>query len=94
MSRVYRIFETSQFLEKLEHQNFKGRKEKIKLKLAEYVYPQLKEEPHYGLNIKKLHGKYNEVWRYRIGDWRFFYSIDEKEKIVFMLTVRERGESY
>ena len=94
MKGGYRIFETSQFLEKLELQDFKGRKEKILLKLSEYVYPQLKEEPHFGLNIKKLRGKYNEIWRYRLGDWRFFYSIDEKEKIIFVLTVRERGEAY
>ena len=94
MRGEYRIFETSQFLEKLELRDFKGRKEKILLKLSEYVYPQLKEEPHFGLNIKKLRGKYNVVWRYRIGVWRFFYSIDEKEKIIFMLTVRERGEAY
>jgi mRNA interferase RelE/StbE len=94
MKGEYKIFETSQFLEKLEHQDFKGRKEKILLKLGEYVYPQLKEEPHFGLNIKKLWGKYSEVWRYRVGDWRFFYSIDEKGKIIFMLSIKGRGEAY
>lgn len=67
---------------------------KIRNKLAHYVYPQLKETPHFGLNIKKLKGWEPATWRYRIGDWRFFYEIDETKKIVFMTAIHHRKDAY
>jgi mRNA-degrading endonuclease RelE of RelBE toxin-antitoxin system len=30
------------------------------------------------------------AWRYRIGAWRFFYEIDETEKIVYLLAASHR----
>ncbi len=36
----------------------------------------------------------NETWRYRIGSYRFFYEVDEKESIVYMLAVDARKDSY
>lgn len=75
----YRIFETESFLSNIE-QITKGGAPKIKDKLSTYVYPQLRKEPHYGPNIRKLKNWEPQTWRYRIRDWRFFYEIDEKEK--------------
>ncbi|MFZ2446737.1 MAG: hypothetical protein WAW37_10295 [Syntrophobacteraceae bacterium] len=49
----YKIFETDQFIEDLS-QDFKGQCDKIAKKLLDYVYPQLRENPHFGKNIKKL----------------------------------------
>ena len=89
----FKIFETGQFLEDLE-QDFSGQQERIKRKLATYVYPQLKQNPYFGKNIKKLANYTPETWRYRIGAYRFFYTIDESKKIVFMLTVDHRGSAY
>ncbi|MBI5872812.1 MAG: type II toxin-antitoxin system RelE/ParE family toxin [Candidatus Omnitrophica bacterium] len=89
----FRIFETGQFLEDLE-QNFSGQQERIKRKLASYVYPQLKQNPYFGKNIKKLSNYRLETWRYRIGDYRFFYTTDGHKKIVFMLTIDHRGSAY
>ncbi len=66
----------------------------IEKKLVEYVYPQLKSEPHYGPNIKRLKGWEPPTWRYRIGDWRFFFEIDDKTKVVFMTAASHRRESY
>ena len=89
----YKIFETEGFLEDLE-QDFKGRQEKIMAKLNNYVYPQLKQQPYFGPHIVKLADyKYN-TWRYRIGDWRFFYEIDKHKKIVFMIAADDRDEAY
>ena len=90
---TYRVFETQGFIEDLE-QDFGGRREKILKKLREYVYPQLKINPHFGLNIKKLRDFSPETWRYRIGDYRFFYHVDEDEKIVYMMVAEHRGRSY
>lgn len=92
MSR-YKIFETEQFLKDLE-QEFKGQREKIKAKLIKYVYPQLRQQPHFGKNIKKLTDYKYKTWRYRIGDWRFFYEIDEQEKIIFMISADDRSRAY
>jgi len=89
----FKIFETSRFLEDLA-QDFSGQQERIRTKLSTYVYPQLKQQPYFGKHIKKLRGYTPETWRYRIGDYRFFYSIDEHRKIVFMLAIDHRGDAY
>lgn len=89
----YRIFETEGFLEDIQ-QDFQGRHEKIKRKLVEYVYPQLARSPGYGPHIRKLKGYQPETWRFRIGDYRFFYQIDEAQKIVFLIAVDHRKQSY
>ena len=89
----FRIFETSQFLENLEEE-LGNQKERIKQKLAGYVYPQLKEQPYFGKNIKKLRDYTPETWRYRIGGYRFFYEIDDRRKIVFMTSADNRADAY
>lgn len=89
----FKIFETNQFLEDLE-QDFSGQQERIKRKLLSYVYPQLKQNPYFGKNIKKLTNYASETWRYRIGDYRFFYEIDSSKKIVFMITADSRQRAY
>jgi len=35
-----------------------------------------------------------ETWRYRIGDYRFFYEIDGKKKTVFMIAAGLRAKGY
>lgn len=63
-------------------------------KLRQVVYPQLARHPHFGPNVRKLQGYDPETWRYRIGAWRFFYEIDDQEKIVFLVTASHRGSAY
>ena len=89
----FRIFETNTFLERL-NQDFSGQKGRIEEKLKIRIYPQLKEQPYYGPNIKKLRNFRPDTWRYRLGDYRLFYTIDDKKKIIFMLDVVHRGEAY
>jgi len=89
----YKIFETNEFLKRLD--KLANREESfIKKKLLQYIYPQLKEEPHYGNNIKKLVGYKPETWRYRIGKFRLFYVIDETEKIIYILSLDFRKDAY
>ena len=89
----YRIFETEQFLEDLT-QDFEGQGERIRKKLLEYVYPQLRNNPYPGKNIKKLKNYKPDTWRYRIGNYRFFYEINEKERMVYMIAADSRKNSY
>jgi len=89
----FRIFETNQFIKGLK-QNFSGQQERIKIKLVNYVYPQLKQNPYFGKNIKKLVNYKPDTWRYRISSYRFFYEIDNQNKIVFMISVDNRQNAY
>ena len=89
----YRIFETAQFQDDLG-KIVSLRKPKIAVKLRTYVYPQLRLQPYFGKNIRKLKDYKPETWRYRIGDYRFFYEIDDKRKIVFMIAADLRSRSY
>ena len=93
MSNSYRIFETEQFQKDLKQIALSGQR-KVNQKLREFVYPQLQEHPHFGPNIKKLKGFDTETWRYRIGAWRFFYGIDDIEKIVSLLAALHRSSAY
>ncbi len=89
----FRIFETEQFQADLES-NFGPRQDKISARRRDDVYPQLRKQPYFGRNIKKLKGYKPETWRYRIGGYRFFYEIDDDRKIVFMLAADTRQKSY
>lgn len=89
----YRIFETEQFLKDLRVIS-KGGYPRVLAKLQSVAYPQLARHPHFGPNVRKLTGYAPETWRYRIGAWRFFYEIDEEEKVVSMIAASHRGSAY
>ena len=89
----YRVFETKQFLSDLESR-LGPRREKVVARLHDDVYPQLRTQPFFGRNIKKLKGYKPETWRYRVGDFRFFYEINEEKKIVFMIAAGLRSGAY
>ena len=89
----YKIFETNEFIKKID-KILKNEKSFIEKKLHQYVYPQLRDEPHWGNNIKKLIDYNPETWRYRIGRYRLFYAIDEIEKIVYILSIDFRKDAY
>ncbi len=89
----YRIFETDQFLK--DFSKIRGKlHRKLREKLDDYVYPQLRKQPYFGNNIRKLVDWYTETWRYRIGKYRIFYEINEESKVVSILTIDIRGKAY
>jgi mRNA interferase RelE/StbE len=90
-SSEFRMFETDEFrksLARLRPPRF------LRSKLELYVYPQLKRGPYFGPNIRKLQGYDPKTWRYRIGPYRVFYSVDEAERIIFILTIDDRKDAY
>lgn len=89
----YQIFETDEFLKKIKKITTRDQTF-IERKLLQHIYPQLKEEPHYGNNIKKLMDYKPETWRYRIGKYRLFYVTDENDKTVYILSIDLRKDSY
>ena len=89
----FRIFETEEFgrtLSKIPVPESRF----IRRKLDEYVYPQLRVGPFFGRNIKKLRGYSPETWRYRIGRFRIFFTVDMVDRIVFVLAVDLRRDAY
>lgn len=89
----YRIFETDEFQKRLAKLT-SSQRNSIEKKLSGYVYPQLKTSPYHGPNIKKLKGYAPDTWRYRIGNHRIFHIVDEKERVVFLLTIDNRKDAY
>ncbi len=55
---------------------------------------QLEQTPLFHPNVKALKGNYAGYYRYRIGENRVIYSVDEEIVKVFVLTIVKRGEAY
>ncbi len=85
----YSIAETKQF-QKLKAKLNPNVYEKIKT----IVYPQLKENPFFGTNIKKLKGEFEGYYRYRIGNYRLFYLIEHEKVIVVITSIKHRQNAY
>ena len=89
----YRIFETEEFSRALQSLD-KSEGKFVRAKLKKYVYPQLQHQPYFGPNIKKLRNYDPETWRYKMGQFRLFYSMNEPDKVVNILTVNFRKDAY
>jgi len=74
--------------------NIKKLDTKIYTKIKNIVYPQLKKNPFYGTNIKKLKGEYEGVYRYRLGNYRLFYVVDNNKIIVIVTAISHRQNAY
>jgi mRNA interferase RelE/StbE len=89
----FHIFETAEFERSLKRLDAHS-KNRLRVTLRKRVYPQLCEQPFWGPNIKKLRDFKPDTWRYRIGDFRLFYTIDTTEKIVSILAIENRKDAY
>jgi len=90
---MYRIFVTAEFDKSIAKITATDRKI-IDKKISEYMAPQIKAEPHFGPNIKKLKGYNPDTWRYRIGRYRLFYVIDDNSLIISLLAIDQRKDAY
>ena len=89
----YKIIETPEFskcLKKLDRFDL----EFIKKKLKDNVYPSLHQNPEFGINIKKLRGYKSQIWRYRVGNYRIFYTLNLENQSVFLVSIDKRKNSY
>ncbi len=89
----FKVFETDEFLKRFKKLS-SGDATFLRRKLDSFVYPQLRAEPFWGKNIKKLQGYTPETWRYRIGKFRVFYIVDQEEQVLYILTVDDRKDAY
>jgi mRNA interferase RelE/StbE len=63
-------------------------------KILNDAYPILRTNPFFGVNIKKLKGEYKEIYRFRIGDYRIFYKIDEQKALIYVINIENRQDAY
>ena len=90
MLNRFEIVETETFQRSIS----KKEGSKIYNKIKTYVYPQLRINPFFGNNIKKLKGELKDIYRYRIGEYRLFYSVDEKQILIFIMDIVKRKDAY
>jgi mRNA interferase RelE/StbE len=55
---------------------------------------QLEQTPRSHPNVKALKGDYAGSYRYRIGEYRVIYSVDDKLVQVFVVAIAHRSEAY
>ena len=67
---------------------------KVYSKIVQIVYPQLRGNPFFGTNIKKLKGNLEGYYRYRIGSYRLFYLIDNERVLVAIIDLQHRQKAY
>ncbi len=92
-SQGYEIFETRQFRRDLERLG-PAAQHRLEDKLRQFVYPILRESPRWGPNINRLKNWEPATWRFRVGEWRFFYEIDDTRQLVMMTVADHRKEAY
>jgi mRNA interferase RelE/StbE len=84
----FKIAETENYSRKLNSKKFSFLYQKI----FQDVYPILKNNPFFGMNIKKLKGEFKDIYRFRMGDYRLFYKIEKK--IIFIIDIENRKDAY
>ena len=57
-------------------------------------FAQLERGPRRHNNIKRLSGEFAGLSRYRVGDWRVVYRIDDQARQVHVLVIAHRSEVY
>jgi mRNA interferase RelE/StbE len=89
----YRILETPAFLEDLAAVPAFQRS-RLSAKLNGYVYPFLRRAPRDHPQARLLQGYQPETWRWRMGDWRAFYQLDDAGGVVMMVALALRRDAY
>ena len=54
----------------------------------------IKRNPYVGANIKRLHGEWEGMYRYRKGNYRIIYQIRNQELVILLLAIDVRGSVY
>lgn len=57
-------------------------------------FDQLKLNPQEHPNIKRLSGTLSGHWRYRVGDYRVIYRIENQRRIVVVMVIAHRKDVY
>jgi len=58
------------------------------------AFQALAHDPRHHNNIKSLKGKLKGYSRFRVGDWRVIFNIDDGKRQVWVLDIAHRSEVY
>lgn len=71
--------------------DLKNLPQEVVKKILHVAEKDLAIDPHKG---RPLAGQYKGLWKYRVGDYRIIYSIEEDRVVIFVLRVRHRKDVY
>ncbi len=57
-------------------------------------FESLEKNPRVGNNVKPLKGSFAGAYRYRVGQYRVVYTIDDQVVKVFVITIAHRRDVY
>jgi mRNA interferase RelE/StbE len=57
-------------------------------------FERLEQDPRHYANIKQLKGTLAGCYRYRIGDYRVIYRINDSQQAVIVVKIAHRSEAY
>lgn len=77
-----------------EAEQFFERCDKALARKLARCFASLEKDPRAGNNIKALKGRFAGSYRYRVGDCRVVYTIDDHQITVFVVTIARRDNVY
>jgi mRNA interferase RelE/StbE len=77
-----------------EAQRFYDRADKPTAKKLARCFEALETDPRAGNNVKPLKGKFTGSYRYRVGDLRVVYTVNDQAVTVFVITIAKRSDVY
>ena len=86
----FKIAETEHYSKKINSKGYTH----LNKRISNDVYPILRVNPFFGGNIKKLKGDYKDIYRFRVGNYRLFYTVDDRESIIFIIDIESRQDAY
>jgi mRNA interferase RelE/StbE len=57
-------------------------------------FEQLQQNPYEHPNIKRLSRPLSAYYRYRLGDWRVVYQVDDAGKTIIIAIIAHRSQAY
>ncbi|WP_420642049.1 type II toxin-antitoxin system RelE family toxin [Candidatus Leptofilum sp.] len=75
-------------------QRFYEKADKLLVRKLNRCFNQLAQNPHEHPNIKRLRGELLGYFRYRLGDWRVVYEVEESQVIVIVTMIAHRRHVY
>ena len=86
MLNKFKIAETENFSKKIKSKKY----EALYSKIFDNVYPLIKSNPFFGINIKKLKGECSDLYRFGIRHYKLFYMVDEKKLTIFVIDIENK----
>jgi mRNA interferase RelE/StbE len=77
-----------------EARRFYDRCGKVASRKLARCFGSLEKNPREGNNIKALTGPFAGSYRYRVGDLRVVYTINDQAVTVFIITIAKRSDVY